>query len=75
MSPAIQVGRCTPLVTCPIGTASQGRSGQRLRQRLRETWPCGRETPLTRDASRTAHTVMWKFVASPGMAPSSKNRW
>ena len=32
---AIQVARCTPLVTWPIGTASQGGPGQRSRQRLR----------------------------------------
>ena len=45
---AIQVARCTPLVTWPIGTVSQGRPGQRSRQMLRDTWPCRRETPFTR---------------------------
>jgi hypothetical protein len=56
--PAIQVGRCTPLVTCPIGTASQGRLGHNSRQMLRETWPCCRDTPFTRAEQRMAVTVM-----------------
>ena len=55
---AIQVARCTPLVTCPIGTASQGRPGQRSRQMLRETWPWRRDTPFTPAERRMAVTVM-----------------
>ena len=67
-------GRCTPLVTWPIGTVSHGRSGQSVRHSSRDTSPCCRDTPFTRRESRIAVTVMWNSrVRSSGMAPMPRN--
>ena len=69
---AIQVARWTPLVTCPMGTVSQCRPGQRSRQMLRETWPWRRDTPLTPADRRMAVTVMWNWPGRSGCVPSRK---
>ena len=71
---AIQVARCTPLVTWPIGTASHGRPGQSSRQMLRDTWPCRRDTPFTRGASRMRSTVMWNWSRQAGMRAEREER-
>ena len=71
---AIQVARWTPLVTWPTGTASQGRPGQRSRQRLRDTCPWRRETPFTRADIRMAQTVMWNWPSIDGMLAELEER-
>ena len=64
-SRATHVGACTPLVIEPIGTSASSKAGHRPLNISRLTWPCSRETPLARWASRKPITAMLKTLGSP----------
>ena len=65
ISPATQVGPCTPLVIEPIGTSAVSKPGQSPWNISRLTSPCSRLTPLTRCASRMPMTAMLNTSRSP----------
>ena len=64
-SGATQVGVCTPLVTEPMGTSRVSNPGHRPANISRLTWPCSRDTPLTRWARRMPITAMLNTSGSP----------
>ena len=77
ISRAAQVGRCTPLVTDPIGTSSGSKPGYSGANMFRDTWPCSLATPFARCASRRPMCAMLNRLGSssePSAMTSSTTR-
>ena len=65
ISPATQLGACTPLVTEPIGTSDSSKPGHSPANIFLLTSPCSRLTPFTRWDSRMPITAMLNMPGSP----------
>ncbi len=69
-----QVGRWTPFVIAPTGTAEGSSSGQSAAKSVRETSPCRAETAFAAPESRRASMAMLNPApGASGWRPSARN--